>query len=598
MREPGGVLTVLLGVALGGALVVGCGGGGGGGGMAAAPVSAAPAPPGTPPPQAFGSSRWPHPTATRLVEEGRFATSPLCASCHSASPQATALRDGADRPVGPYDLWQASMMANAARDPLWRAAVSVELQATPAARAAIERKCMSCHSPMANHDAKASGQTINLNLLSQDTPRAQLALDGVSCTYCHQIVPDLQDVASSFNGNEALTPNKDLLGPYDNPVGTPMALRTGYLPRKADHVRESAMCASCHTLYTTTLDDAGRPTGSVHPEQTAFLEWQNSIFDDTRTSPGARATTCQGCHMPTTDEDGQAIATKIARENGGRDFPNLPVRSPFGRHVFVGGNTLVPAILRDRRADLSPQAPDAAFDQLIAATREQLQQRTARVSLGAPTRAGDALRLPVRVDNLTGHKLPTGHPTRRMWMRLVVRDAAGQVVFASGEHDAAGRLVDRAGRPLAGEAALGPTYPHRDRITAEDEVQVWEAVMRDDAGAPTFLLLRGAGYWKDDRLLPQGWDPAHPAATDTIPAGVTADTSFGAGSDTVIYEVAAPAGRGPFQVEATLFYQALGARFADELFRHSTPEVEAFRAYYEAADRTPEALGQATLTAP
>lgn len=577
-----------------GALTLGCGGGGGGG-TTAAPVTSAP--PSAPPPPTFGSSRWPHPTAGREVEHGRFATSQLCAGCHSTSPLATALQDAAGRSIGPSDLWQASMMANAARDPLWRAEVSVEIAATPGARVAIENKCMSCHSPMASHDAKTLGQGLTLDLLSQDTGRGQLALDGVSCTYCHQVVPDPTNVAASFNGNEVLAPNKDLFGPYDNPMGTPMFLRTSYAPQKGEHVRDSAMCASCHTLYTNTLGPDAAPTGSRHAEQTAYLEWQNSIFDETRAAPGANARSCQGCHMPTTDQDGQAIATKIARENGGRDFPNLPVRSPFGRHLFVGGNTLVPAILRDRRADLSPIAPDAAFDAVIAATRDQLRNRTAEVTLGALVRQGDVLNVPVQVRNLTGHKLPTGHPTRRLWMRLVVRDAAGQVVFASGEHDAAGRIVDAAGRPLAGEAALGPSYPHRDRISAPDEVQVWEAIMRDDGGAPTYLLLRAAGYWKDDRLLPQGWDPAHPAAADTAPAGVAADPSFGAGGDTVTYEVVAPAARGPFQVEATLFYQVLGARFADELFRWATPEVEAFRAYYEAADRTPEVVDVAVTSA-
>lgn len=576
----------------------GCGGGGGGGGgTTAAPITTPP--PSTPPPQTFGSSRWPHPTAGREVEHGRFATSQLCASCHSTSPQATALHDAAGRPVGPHDLWQASMMANAARDPLWRAEVSVELAATPGARAAIETKCMSCHSPMANHDARSYGQGMSLSLLAQDTPRAQLALDGVSCTYCHQVAAaDPANVAATFNGNEVLTPNKDIFGPYDNPLGTPMALRTGYAPVKGEHMLDSATCASCHTLYTNTLAPDGAPTGSRHVEQAAYLEWQNSIFDQTRGSPTASAVSCQGCHMPSADQDGNAIATKIARENGGRDFPNLPTRSPFGRHLFVGGNTLIPAILRDRRADLSPSAPDAAFDAVIDAARDQLRNRTATLTLGAPARQGDVLRLPVQVTNLTGHKLPTGHPTRRLWLRLIVRDAAGQVVFASGEHDAAGRIVDAAGRPLAGEAALGPSYPHRDRISSSNDVQVWEAVMRDDQGAPTYLLLRAAGYWKDDRLLPQGWDPAHPTAADTAPAGVAADASFGAGGDTVTYEVVAPAANGPFQVEATLLYQTLGARFADELFRYSTPEVEAFRAYYEAAQRTPEVVDEAVTTAP
>ncbi|MCO5171839.1 MAG: cytochrome c family protein [Planctomycetes bacterium] len=590
----GQVAALLLAAA---ALVSGCGGGGGRAGrVVAAATPATPAPP-TTQTHVFGKATWPHPAALQEVELGRYATSPLCARCHSASPQATAMRDGAGEAIGAHDLWQATMMANASRDPLWRAEVSVEVQATPAARAAIEAKCMSCHTPMASVHARSLSQPLRLALLGQDTPEAQLALDGVSCTHCHQIEADPANVAATFNGNERLTANKDLLGPHDQPQGTPMFLRTGYLPRKGDHVRSSAQCASCHTLYTTTLAPDGTPTGGTHPEQTAYLEWQNSVFDETRPLPAAEARSCQACHMPSQDR-GAPLATKIARDNGGQDYPNLSDRAPVGRHLFVGGNTLVLSILRDNAADLRPAAPAAAFDAVIAATREQLRTRTATVSIAPAVRSGDALTLAVRVENLTGHKLPTGHPTRRLWLRLRVLDAQGRVVFASGEHDAAGRLVDATGRPLPGEAAGGPTYPHRDRVTAPDEVQVWEAVMRDRSGAPTWLLMRAEGYWKDDRLLPRGWDPSHPAAADTAPAGVAGDVDFGPGGDTVRYEVVAPLASGPYEVEATVLYQPLSARFAAELFRYATPEVEAFRAYYEAADRTPESVARAVTSAP
>lgn len=595
MSASRGGAVVGLGLAFA-ALVSGCGGGGRSGRAVVAP-GVSPVTSGTPTPgPAFGSSTWPHPVALRELEQGRFATSPLCLGCHSNAPTATAMRDSAGRGVAPYDLWQASMMANAARDPLWRAEVSVELAATPAARGAIEAKCLSCHSPMATHDARSRGETLTMGVLAQDTPQAHLALDGVSCTFCHAVVPDVANPSTSFNGNQTLAANKDLFGPYDNPVGTPMFLRTAYLPVKADHLRESALCASCHTLFTTSVGPDGAPTGGVLPEQTAFLEWQNSIFDDTRATPTASAASCQGCHVPTTDASGQAISTRIARGNGGADMTNLVARSPYGRHLFVGGNTLIPAIIRDRRGDLNPLAPDAAFDEVIAATRDQLRNRTASAAVLAPARAGDQLTIPVRVTNLTGHKLPTGHPTRRLWLRVRVRDASGALVFASGEHDAAGRLVDRAGQVLPEEVALGPTHPHRDVVASDREVQVWESLMRDRAGAATFLLLRGEGYLKDDRLLPQGWVATHPTAADTLPRGVAGDADFGAGGDVVSYRVLAPAANGPYTVEATVLYQVLSARFADELFRWRTPEVEAFRAYYESADRTPEVVATAGAT--
>ena len=78
-----------------------------------------------------------------------FLDSKNCALCHSNSDRAIAMRDRKNRPIAPYDLWQASMMANSSRDPYWRAVLSAEVVATPSKKALIEEKCTRCHAPMA-----------------------------------------------------------------------------------------------------------------------------------------------------------------------------------------------------------------------------------------------------------------------------------------------------------------------------------------------------------------------------------------------------------------------------------------------------------------
>lgn len=576
-------------------LFAACSGGGGSGGGAPAAATGGTAPtqsqsqtPTTP----ISSSTFPALAVAREVSTGRFATSSACYQCHSNRVSGGALRDSAGRGVAPFDLWQASMMANAARDPLFRAEVSVEIAATPSLRTAIETKCIGCHSPMAKAEAADAGETLTFADLEQNTDRAQLALDGVSCTACHQIEAPQTSVEDTFDGNYTLNRGREIYGPHDAPHGQPMSVRTGFQPTKGDHMLRSAQCASCHTLRTNAVRADGTATGGRLPEQTPYLEWQNSVYNDEVASPGAEAVSCQGCHTPNTDADGNGITAKIAE--GG--FPIQP-RSPVGRHLFLGGNTLIPQILRDQRAQLNPLAPDAALTEVVAQTRDQLQRRTARLSVGAITRSGNELRIPLQVENLTGHKLPTGHPTRRAWLRLRVRGANGALVFESGAYDASGRILG-GGVPLASEAAGGPWQAHRDTITSGDQVQIYESLMADVNGDLTYLLLRGETYLKDNRLLPKGWDPAHPTVSQTRPVGTSLDTNFSGGVDEVTYLVPADPALGPFSVQAEFLYEPLSVRFANELFAYSTREVEAFKAYYLAADRTPEVLARASSSAP
>ncbi len=540
------------------------------------------------------------PTATtpapRAVLEGRFATSLVCAQCHSSSVRAEALRDAKGRSVAPFDLWRASMMANSARDPLWRAAVAAEMVATPARAAEIQAECMRCHAPMASIEAEKAGDPpLTLDLLHQDDARGQLALDGVSCTVCHQIPPS---ALGNESGHLGIGDDKLIYGPHADPFTTPMRRHTGFTPTFAPHLRDSRHCATCHTLHTETLAPDGAPTGHRLAEQTPYLEWRNSIFDTERAEPGPEATSCQGCHVPFTDVDGELIETRIARNPVGRDFPRVQPRAPFGRHVFVGGNTLVPAILRDRGDELGALAPREAFEAVLVETRAQLTERTARVHVLEAARAGDRVRVVVKAENLTGHKLPTGFPeVRRAWLRVRVRDASGAVVAASGEHDDQGRLLGADGAPLPSELAGGPIEPHRDQVSSPDEVALFEAVLADASGRPTWRLLRGAGYAKDDRLLPRGWRPDHPDAATTAPVGIEGDRDFVGGEDVVRYDLPAP-GTGPLTVEVDLLYQTLNARFAAELFALDAPEIARFRAMYDAlpaADRAPVSTARATV---
>ena len=122
--------------------------------------------------------------------------------------------------------------------------------------------------------------------------------------------------------------------------------------------------------------------------------------------------------------------------------------------------------------------------------------------------------------------------------------------------------------------------------------------MADAEGEPTYLLIRGGSFLKDNRLLPLGWRNDHPDAKAIAPRGTGGDPDFAAGFDTVTYEVRISKDLGALTVEVTLLYQTLGARYAAEIFTYQTPEIAEFRGYYAKADKRPITIWTTTQAVP
>ncbi len=568
-------------------------------------------------PLAAASAAWSLPVQEGVEAPGPgVVTSERCALCHESSPNAVAMRDAKERSVAPYDLWRSTMMANSSRDPFWRAVVDAEIAAAPHAAAEIAAKCLKCHAPLAERiGLEDHGTEDVLHALSCDGELGKLAADGVSCTICHGMSPEGLGTPESFTAGFALDPWRRLFGPHEEPFPGPMRMHTGFEPSYGAHIAQSSLCGSCHTLVTHPMDGEGTATDIGFHEQTPYLEWRNSSFsneapDGSLLEPApAGARTCQSCHVPQTDASGRPIRTRLAHNPGGFDFPFLEPRSPFGRHLFVGGNAFVLSLLRDHGDELGATAPAEAFDATIAATRDQLAHRSASLSISKPLVADGQLEFQVTVANLTGHKLPTGHPSRRMWLEVVVTGDAGEVLFASGRHDATGRIVGLDGNLLATETRGGPVEPHRELVTNGDQVARYRAVMADTDGEPTHTLMRGATWYVDDRILPRGWSAEHPDAPRAAPSGVGTDPDYGAaerrsgsagaeapaaeGVDRVTYRVPVP-GAGDHRVSARLLYQSVSPRWVDEIAVHDKPAIRRFLGMYEAADRTPEVLAAAS----
>lgn len=489
-----------------------------------------------------------------------FKTGGTCMSCHNSliSP------GGEDVSIGVN--WRASIMANSARDPYWQASVRREMIDHPTAASDIEDECAVCHMPMARATAHANGRKgrvfAHLPVSQHDEPEDQLAHDGVSCTLCHQILGENLGTRESFVGGFVVAGRQSapraIFGPFevDRGLATIMRSSAEFQPTQGPHVRQSELCATCHTLITRALNPRGEIVGEL-PEQVTFQEWQHSAYR-------AEQRSCQSCHMPAVDEP-MPISSVLAQPRRG-----------LARHVFVGGNFFMLRMLNRYRLDLGVTALPLELDASAARTVRFLQSQTAAVTVERIELTGGRLTFDVDVENLTGHKFPTGYPARRTWLHVTVRDRNGQAVFESGAMAASGLIHGN-----DNDADATKFEPHHTDIRQPGQVQIYESVMGDSGGAPTTGLLTAVRYLKDNRLLPRGFDKATADALIQAIGGSAQDADFTGGRDHVRYFVDVADAAGPFQVDVELRLQPIGFRWAHNLRAYDAPEPLRFVGYYE-----------------
>ncbi|HEX5110193.1 MAG TPA: hypothetical protein VFV95_17200 [Vicinamibacterales bacterium] len=490
-----------------------------------------------------------------------FTHSENCAACHNnlSTPA------GEDVSIGAS--WRSTMMANSGRDPYWQAAVRREVTDHPRHTEAIQDECAGCHMPMSTRISRAAGGKgevfAHLPIAEQSSPLGRLAADSVSCTVCHQISNERLGTRESFNGEFVLpeTPpdgKRPIFGRYTIDQGrtTIMHSVSGFAQSEGKHITESELCASCHTLITQAFGPDGEVIGSL-PEQMNYQEWQHSDFSREQRS-------CQSCHMPAAS--GPIRTASVLGD----------VRDRLSRHLFVGGNAFMVRLLNRYRAELGVEATPAELEATARATERQLRDETATVSVSTPQLAGRTLTFDVDVRNLSGHKFPTGYPSRRTWLHVTVRNAQGAPVFESGAIAETGAIQgnDNDADPLRHE-------PHYERISRPDQVQIYEAVLGDRNGRPTTGLLTATQYLKDNRLLPRGFDKTTADPMIGVYGDAARDLDFSGGGDRVRY-VVDTTGDGPFSVSVELRYQSIGFRWAHNLAAYDSAEPKRFVRYYTA----------------
>lgn len=369
--------------------------------------------------------------------------------------------------------------------------------------------------------------------------------------------PSFTGLAATFTGSFPLGSPDTLNGPFEAPLTKPMDNSLRVIPVHNAAIRSSEVCASCHSIHLPVLDRE-QPEELCLPqtnppdpfrcfpkryEQTTYPEWAFSAYrsgtlgkEKLPEGPGATPRTCQQCHMPSTDSAGNPLKSKIASIEEYSNYPqtdyrlpaseiDLPIRSPYAQHQLVGLNIFLiemaqqfPAVLGIRSQDPGLGGMNLAPLQVTEnAMLEQARTQTAKLSVepvwDAKTKT---LRATVAVENLTGHKFPSGVSFRRAFITFEVKDAAGEILWASGRSNAMGVITDQNNQPIAGEYWWDTTcrqrlpnawQPHYQQITRQDQAQIYQELITNAAGQLTTSFLAINGHPKDNRLQPHGFLP-------------------------------------------------------------------------------------------
>ena len=484
-----------------------------------------------------------------------FAGSGECLQCHNS------MVNSQGESVSIIADWRSTMMANAARDPFWRAKVSHEGIVNPEHREVLENVCTRCHAAAGNENAHHNGQAL---YSIADMVEDPLAMDGVQCTVCHQIT---EESLGNYSGTFVIGTDKITWGPYESPFANPMINHTGYTPAHGNQITDSELCASCHTLITNSVDNNGNLTGNQFVEQAVYHEWLNSNFPDNDQS-------CQSCHVPRLEES--VVISSMP--------PWLEGRTPFGQHQFAGANTFMLKILKDNADELGVTANDVQFDSTIARNYRMLQNRSLTSDIVVVNRTLDSVFLELDLINMAGHKFPAGYPSRRVFVELIVT-AGNDTIFHSGEFDSDGNLLDE-----------DTSYePHYNVIVTEEQVQIYELVMGDINYEVTTVLERANFPLKDNRIPPTGFITSF-YSYDTVPiiGNAFTDVDFnkifgeeGSGADILHFHIPTFGNTGLLNISASIFYQTVNAKWLAEMFSHTSDEIDLFKDFYNAADKTP-----------
>ncbi len=424
-----------------------------------------------------------------------------CESCH---PRHTA-------------EWRRSVMAHAASSPLFQALELVieeqvgRSRACPEGAGILRRRepgvdcrdprsglpitgsggegwCVNCHAPGQNLGRQLPGWNALFNG-EQNRPLGELlspaALDGVGCTFCHQVGGPVRPGASAsgeYEGNPTWTsfatgaafsarpsvhdrragisnsgyrlePSVLLASGRGARELVPGGAHARPTAEQREYLRSSAFCGSCHDVRLFGTDVLGRERGEHFKRlRNGYSEWLS--YAEQREARGLPAPSCQSCHLstyPGVCVAGSAPAGGSALDASCPEGTHFEERSPgalaLGHAAAAQGEErpLHPHYFSGVEVPLGEELPLSLADERVLdaaglplgvrARRDILLRKSVRLTLGRVGAVGRNLEIPVTVENVgAGHRVPAGFSQEReLWLELVVTDSRGRVLYEVGQ---------------------------------------------------------------------------------------------------------------------------------------------------------------------
>ena len=371
--------------------------------------------------------------------------------------------------------------------------------------------------------------------------------------------------------------------------------------------RSSNLCGTCHDVSLPFDCPDQDQTQECFPIERTWSEWLHSDF-----SAMGEAGNCQSCHM-SGPLNGHAFGAPCEGADALGHLNDIHV------HDLTGGNDFVPRAITwmkeryddgaaVRCASLTPGTPEhdacvaaeadfqAALEDLypplgedpfedvdleaLELGRERVARNMARSAyLSGHVDPLDPSSLLLRVENRTGHKLPTGYPEgRRMWLNVRFYDAAGSLLAESGRYDPAtaslwhDQNVDALPGPKAYDV-VDYTDASGTSLGFGRPTKVWEGRAERTSGPIEFHFVLNDHWVLDNRIPPRGWEPAQYAAKRASPVIPTAYGTAGWQSDYLDSggagehwdEAAFPIPVGTDRAELVLYYQTASREYVEAL---------------------------------